>query len=118
MFAKKNIGKIAHVDFVKNIAKNRREAFLHFEEWFNNEEANNLKEDILNKDTKTRFKYNDSNKFWPLLVNKNPNKKEVNSNYIILDNSEIKNKYKLSLNLNKKNENLPNIRNKKEKKTT
>ena len=52
MFAKKNIGKIAHVDFVKNIAKNRREAFLHFEEWFNNEEANNLKEDILNKDTK------------------------------------------------------------------
>ena len=75
-------------------------------------------EDILNKDTKTRFKYNDSNKFWPLLVNKNPNKKEVNSNYIILDNSEIKNKYKLSLNLNKKNENLPNIRNKKEKKTT
>tara|TARA_Y100000992_G_scaffold290998_1_gene247051 strand:+ start:2867 stop:3301 length:435 start_codon:yes stop_codon:yes gene_type:complete len=118
MFANKNIGKIARVDFVKNIVKNRREAFIHFEEWFNNKEANNLKEDILNKDTKTRFKYNDSKKFWPLLVNKNPNKKEVNPNYIILDSSEIKNTYKISLNLNKKNDNLLKITNKKEKKTT
>ena len=99
MFANKNIGKIARVDFVKNIAKNRREAFIHFEEWYINEEANRLKEDILNNDTKTRFKYNDSNKFWPLLVNKNPNKKEANPNYIILDNTEVKNIYKVSLNL-------------------
>lgn len=99
IFINKNIGKIARVDFVKNVAKNRREAFIHFEEWFKNEEANNLKEDILNNDTKTRFKYNDSNKFWPLLVNKNPNKKEANPNYIILNNDEVKNVYKVSLNL-------------------
>ena len=115
MFANKNIGKIARVDFVKNIAKNRREAFIHFEEWFINEEANLLKEDILNTDTKTRFKYNDSNKFWPLLVNKNPNKKEANPNYIILNTEEVKNVYKVSLNL--KNTKDKGENNKKIKKT-
>ena len=111
MFANKNIGKIARVDFVKNIAKNRREAFIHFEEWYINEEANRLKEDILNNDTKTRFKYNDSNKFWPLLVNKNPNKKEANPNYIILDNTEVKNIYKVSLNLKNTKSTSSNTRN-------
>lgn len=115
MFANKNIGKIARVDFVKNIAKNRREAFIHFEEWYINEEANLLKEDILNNDTKTRFKYNDSNKFWPLLVNKNPNKKEANPNYIILNTEEVKNVYKVSLNL--KNTKDKEENNKKIKKT-
>lgn len=116
MFANKNIGKIARVDFVKNIAKNRREAFLHFEEWYTNEEANNLKEDILNNDTKTRFKYSNSEKFWPLLVNKNPNKKEANPNYVILDNAEVKNVYKVSLNLTNKNKSASNdVKNKKSK---
>ena len=117
MFANKNIGKIARVDFVKNIAKNRREAFLHFEEWYTNEEAIKLKEDILNNDTKTRFKYSNSEKFWPLLVNKNPNKKEANPNYVILDNTEIKNVYKVSLNLSNKNNNnkLNDIKTKKSK---
>ena len=86
----KNIGKIARIDFVKNIAKNRREAFIHFEEWFTTNEAQSLKEDILNKDTKTQFKYNDSGKFWPLLINKNPNKKEDNPNYIILIIQKLK----------------------------
>ena len=112
MFANKNIGKIARVDFVKNIAKNRREAFIHFEEWFTNEEANLLKEDILNNDTKTRFKYNDSNKFWPLLVNKNPNKKEANPNYVIIDKSEVKSRYKVSLNLRNISTNNTNNKNK------
>jgi len=117
MFANKNIGKIARVDFVKNIAKNRREAFLHFEEWYTNEEAIKLKEDILNNTTKTRFKYTNSEKFWPLLVNKNPNKKEANPNYVILDNTEIKNVYKVSLNLSNKNNNnkLNDIKTKKSK---
>ena len=117
MFANKNIGKIARVDFVKNIAKNRREAFLHFEEWYTNEEAIKLKEDILNNTTKTRFKYTNSEKFWPLLVNKNPNKKEANPNYVIIDNTEIKNVYKVSLNLSNKNINnkLNDIKTKKSK---
>jgi len=118
MFANKNIGKISRVDFVKNIAKNRREAFIHFEEWFANEEANSLKEDILNNNTKTRFNYNDSNKFWPLLVNKNPNKKEANPNYIILNSEEVKNVYKLSLNLkNTKKTSSSSANNNKIKKT-
>ena len=112
MFNNKNIGKIARVDFVKNIAKNRREAFIHFDEWYINEEANNLKEDILNNDTKTQFKYNDSNKFWPLLVNKNPNKKEANPNYVILDNEEVKSTYKVSLNLINTSTNKTNKTNK------
>ena len=115
MFINNKIGKIARVDFVKNIAKNRREAFLHFEEWFTNEEANNLKEDILNNTTKTRFKYNNSEKFWPLLVNKNPNKKEDNPNYIILDNTEVKNVYKVSLNLSNKNNTSNHVKHKKSK---
>lgn len=111
MFINNNIGKIARVDFVKNVAKNRREAFIHFDEWYINEEANNLKEDILNNDTKTRFKYTDSNKFWPLLVNKNPNKKEANPNYIILNNEEVKNTYKISLNLRNTSTNKTNTPN-------
>ena len=71
MFTSNKIGKIMRVDFVFNKAKNRNEAFIHFDEWFNTTESMALKEDILNPDTKTRFKYNESNKFWPLLVNKN-----------------------------------------------
>ena len=115
MFANKNIGKIARVDFVKNIAKNRREAFIHFEEWYTNEEANKLREDVLNNDTKTRFKYSNSEKFWPLLVNKNPNKKEANPNYVVLENAEVKNVYKVSLNLNTKKSASNDVKNKKSK---
>ena len=99
MFHIKQIGKIARVDFVKNLSKNRREAFIHFEEWYTSEEANSLKEDVLNNETKTQFKYNNSHKFWPLLVNRNPNKKEANPNYEILDNANIKTDYKVSLNM-------------------
>ena len=99
MFLINNIGKISRIDFVKNIEKNRREAFIHFEEWFDTKQANSLKEDILNKDTQTRFKYNKSNSFWPLLVNKNPTKTNDNPNYIILDNKDIKHEFKQTLNL-------------------
>jgi len=100
MFANANIGKIMRVDFVKNKAKERNEAFIHFEEWFDTDESKNLKEDILNPDTKTRFKYNNSNKFWPLLVNKNAEKRNNNPNYEILDSSQIKAEYTKNLSLN------------------
>ena len=113
MFNIKKIGKIMRVDFVKNIAKNRREAFIHFEEWYDTEEANHLKEDVLNNDTKTQFKYNNSDKFWPLLVNKS-NNKEVNPNYVILNTSDIKSTYKQSLNI-QKHEN-PSMQKNKQKK--
>jgi len=98
VFVNKNIGKILRVDFVKNLEKNRREAFIHFDEWFVNDEVNALKEDIKNPNTKTKLMYNDKN-FWPLLVNKNPHKRVNNPNYSVLEKSEVLNVYKANLNL-------------------
>ena len=89
MFLSKNIGTVLRVDFVKNKVKNRREAFIHFDEWFDSEESKKLKEDILNPDSNTRFKYTNGEKFWPLLVNKNPHNKVDNPNYEILKNENI-----------------------------
>jgi hypothetical protein len=93
MFVSKNIGKVLRVDFVKNKAKNRREAFIHFDEWFDSEESKNLKEDILNPESRTRFKYSNGDKFWPLLVNKNAHNKVVNPNYEVLKKEDITNVY-------------------------
>ena len=99
MFKTYNIGIILRVDFVKNLVKNRREAFLHFDEWYNSEESKKMKEDILNPNTKTRFIYNEAGKFWPLLINKNAHKRVDNPNYEVLNKSEIKTAYKTSLTL-------------------
>lgn len=89
MFASKNIGKVLRVDFVKNKAKNRREAFIHFDEWFDSEESKKLKDDILNPESKTRFKYSNGDKFWPLLVNKNAHNRVANPNYEVLKKEDI-----------------------------
>lgn len=94
MFASKNIGKVLRVDFVKNKAKNRNEAFVHFDEWFDNDESKKLKADILNPESKTRFKYSHGDKFWPLLVNKNAHNKVTNPNYEILKTGDVTNVYK------------------------
>ena len=99
MFKTHNIGLILRVDFVKNLLKNRREAFVHFDEWYNSEESKKMKEDILNPNTKTRFVYNEAGKFWPLLINKNAHKRVDNPNYEVLNKSEIKTAYKTSLTL-------------------
>ena len=79
-FLDHNIGKILRVDFVKNISKGRREAFVHFDEWFDNPTSRALQEDIKNPDTQTRFVYM-GNKFFPLLVNKNAHKRVNNPDY-------------------------------------
>ena len=99
MFKTHNIGLILRVDFVKNLLKNRREAFVHFDEWYNSEESKKMKEDIMNPNTKTRFVYNEAGKFWPLLINKNAHKRVDNPNYEVLNKSEIKTAYKTSLTL-------------------
>jgi hypothetical protein len=99
VFSDKNIGKILRVDFVHNNVKNRREAFIHFDEWFDSNESSSLKEDILNPDTKTQFVYGVSNKFWPLLVNKNAHKRNNNPNYTVLKSDDIKTDFKVSLNI-------------------
>ena len=93
MFKMHNIGKVMRVDFVYNKAKNRREAFIHFDEWFASDESKQLQEDILDPNTMTRFKYQGDN-FWPLLVNKNAHKQVNNPNYKILNKTEVKNVFK------------------------
>ncbi len=116
-FIANNIGKISRIDFVKNKSKNRREAFIHFEEWFDNEESKKLKDDVLNPESKTRFKYSkNNNKFWPLLVNKNPDKKVENPNYEILKKEDLKISYKDKLNINNNKKDTNNTKNQRIKK--
>ena len=93
MFQDHNIGKVMRVDFVKNTVKNRREAFLHFDEWFDNDVSKALREDILDPNTKSRLVYSGS-KFWPLLVNKNAHSRVPNPNYEVLKTEEVKSVYK------------------------
>ena len=88
-FEKNKIGKILRVDFVHNIQKNRREAFIHFDEWFDTIECVKLKESILDPNVKAKL-YHTSERFWPLLVNKNAHKRNNNPNYKVLENSEVK----------------------------
>ena len=96
MFKTHNIGKVMRVDFVFNKNKKRREAFVHFDEWFASDESIQLQKDILDPTTKTQFKY-DNEKFWPLLVNKNAHVRVNNPNYEILDKTEVKNIFKTTL---------------------
>ena len=97
MFVKHNIGKVSRVDFVKNLVKNRFEAFVHFEEWFSTPEANKLQSEIMNPTIKAQFKYCESGKYWPLLVNKNESQHVFNPNYKNLSTQDIKTGYKVSL---------------------
>mgnify|MGYP001218047308 CR=1 FL=1 len=103
MFKNNNIGQVMRVDFVKNVEKNRREAFIHFDEWFNTDESKKLKDDILNLDTQTRFVYNTkSNKYWPLHVNKNAHKRINNPKYTMIKNDIVSEAFKNNLNSNVK----------------
>ena len=70
-FKEKNIGDVSRVDFVINRAKQRREAFVHFAQWYDTDESMKLRKDIINPDTQTRFVHR-ANNYWPLLINKNP----------------------------------------------
>ena len=93
-FADHNIGKVMRVDFVKNLPKNRREAFVHFDEWFDNETSRSLQMDIKNSDTKTRFVYHHT-KFFPLLVNKNAHRRINNPEYENIKTEDVKSGAKL-----------------------
>lgn len=96
-FENNEIGKVIRVDFVQNMEKNRREAFIHFEEWFTNDKAANLKKDVLDPITKTRFKYTKTDNFWPLLINKNPDKKVNNPKYEIISEEQLKEEHAKNL---------------------
>ena len=106
-FSKKNIGKILRVDFVVNIKKNRREAFIHFDEWFDNEECKKLKDDILDPNTKTKL-YHTNDRFWPLLINRNAHKRSNNPDYKIINTNEVKTICVNSLNLIKPTKQVSN----------
>ena len=93
MFQEHNIGKVMRVDFVKNTVKNRREAFLHFDEWFDNDASKALREDILDPNTKSRLVYIGT-KYWPLLVNKNAHSRVPNPDYEVLKTEDVKSAFK------------------------
>ena len=89
-FIDHKIGKIMRVDFVKNIAKGgRREAFVHFDEWFDNDVSSAFQENVKNIDIKFRFVYKPG-KFWPVLVNKNAHRRVTNSDYEVIKTDDIK----------------------------
>ena len=89
-FIEHHIGKVMRVDFVKNVAKgDRREAFVHFDEWFDNEESLAFQENIKNIDIKSRFVYQ-GKKFWPVLANKNAHRRVTNPAYEIIKSEDVK----------------------------
>ena len=98
VFVEKKIGKIMRVDFVENITKKRREAFIHFDEWYESEECKKLKDDIMNPTSITKL-YHTNDRFWPILVNKNAHKRNINPDYKILSSHEVKIVCANSLNL-------------------
>lgn len=72
IFKHKNIGIVERVDFVLNKLKVRREAFVHFKEYFDNEHANSIKAVISDGGAEPyKFYYKDG-RYWALLLNKNP----------------------------------------------
>tara|TARA_B110001452_G_C15233115_1_gene427021 strand:- start:1120 stop:1554 length:435 start_codon:yes stop_codon:yes gene_type:complete len=97
MFEEHKIGKVMRVDLVFNKSKNRKEAFIHFDEWYNTEESISLKSDIENPNTKTRLVYMKSGKYWPLLINKNAHSRVNNPDYEMLKTSDIKTVYAKSI---------------------
>jgi hypothetical protein len=89
-FIEHNIGKVMRVDFVKNLNKgDRREAFVHFDEWFDTKASIALQENVNNIEIKSRFVYH-VNKFWPLLVNKNAHRRVSNPGYEAINTEYMK----------------------------
>jgi|TARA_B110000858_G_scaffold90765_1_gene104890 hypothetical protein len=81
VFKTQMFGQVDHVDFVRNKVKNRREAFVHFKVWYDNDAVSEFIKCLNNPETKTRI-YHTDNKFWPVLVNRNNNPENKNPNYI------------------------------------
>jgi hypothetical protein len=89
-FIDHKIGKVMRVDFVKNLNKgDRREAFVHFDNWFDTEASIALQENVKNIEVKSRFVYQ-GNKFWPLLMNKNAHRRVTNPAYEVIKTDDMK----------------------------
>ncbi len=96
-FHEHNIGKVSHVDFVFNKQKSRREAFVHFSEWYDTEIADKLKHKLENSSLsgeKCRFVYDTQLAlYWPILINKKPlekNSPERRSNDVYIIEERIR----------------------------
>ena len=72
IFKHKNIGIVERVDFVLNKQKVRREAFVHFKEYFDNGDANTIKAAISDGSAVPYKFYYKEGRYWALLLNKNP----------------------------------------------
>ena len=70
VFEHLGLGIISRVDFVYS-SLGKKQAFLHFEAWYECDKARKVQRDILNSDCNARLVY-DNPKFWPLLLNRNP----------------------------------------------
>ena len=72
IFEHENLGKISRIDFVYNNT-GKKQAFIHFSEWFDNPKVVSFQEKILNSKEKVRLIYSHNpNKYWPIYQNKNP----------------------------------------------
>tara|TARA_Y100001935_G_scaffold233272_1_gene215559 strand:+ start:762 stop:1520 length:759 start_codon:yes stop_codon:yes gene_type:complete len=73
-FQSLNIGTIKRVDFVEKSSANGIKyymAFLHFEQWEDNQATRNIQNKIMNEETSARLVY-DEPWYWILLKNNNP----------------------------------------------
>lgn len=76
-FVNGNIGSVDHIDL---ISKQTFQgfwyyiAFVHFKEWYNTDEANNLQKDVLDEGTKAQFRFSEKGSYWICNKNTNPNK--------------------------------------------
>jgi hypothetical protein len=68
-----DIGLVSRVDFINKTNNNRisRQAFVHFEKWYDTRSARNLQTRILDPTINARIVYDDPH-FWPLLPTNNP----------------------------------------------
>jgi len=81
VFQYKNIGEVLRVDFVFNKVKQRIEAFVHLKTYEHSQEATDFINSIENAEEQTKLFYNE-NSYWPILKNRNPDKKVVNDDYL------------------------------------
>jgi hypothetical protein len=67
-----NIGNVDRIDFVAKqdrAGKTYNAVYVHFKDWYNNKEANDLYEQCFQKNGKYEFYHDDSEYFWIILPN-------------------------------------------------
>ena len=70
IFAHENLGTISRIDFVYNNL-GKKQAFIHFSEWFNTPKVCEFQAKVMNSKQKARLNINPG-KYWPVYPNHNP----------------------------------------------